>query len=335
MAWYNPATWTPVDNLQGQNDWKANADVKPVAPPVIYVDAPKKQGYTGRVIQVDDPSANSTDQYAQWGGQSAFNNLISGFNTQKQGIFDSATGAINMGKRNLAGGIDQFLNSYKSSQNNINEQAIGNELAKRQGAQGINEMVGRGLKSAGMMLGNKNAGSSSAAQAFAEAYGNIGGREMNKVGNQYEEGRRKVGLAQQELGDQAALYRRDFERQKANSIDSIVSEAQNKLYALDAAMAEASVPDRIAIEQEKNRIKSQASSALNALDKALSGGMNKYKQVSDEARRGEAYKRSVAGYAPTEQFDYSTDLDGAMQDSGPAASTLPIYTNQYTKDQEV
>src|SRR5205085_1525532 len=119
-----------------------------------------------------------TDPYAQWGGQSAYNNLISGFDTQKSNILNTAGEAIGQSSANTRSSVLDFLDSYRSGQNKINTAASRNELAKMQGVSSVNGMVGRGIRSGGVTLANKNASDSSASGAIARAYGDIGGREL-------------------------------------------------------------------------------------------------------------------------------------------------------------
>jgi len=197
------------------------------------------------------------DPYAQWGGRAAYNSKVNAFNTQKQGVFDTANEAIGATGRNLNSSILDFLDQYKQGQNAVNEKAITADQAKMQGSRDITSMVGRGIRSAGTMLANKNASDSSAGEGIARAYGDIGQREMSKVGGQYADAQRGIVSDQTALQNSAAQFNRHYGEDKTNAIESIVTSARNSLAALDAQIADASLPDRIAIEQEKERIRGE------------------------------------------------------------------------------
>ena len=154
------------------------------------------------------------------------------------------------------------MQSLKEGQRGIDSKAVQTELAKKQGTTGVLGMVGRGIKSGGVMLGNKNAASSSGAEAIARAYGDIGRRELSNVGNQYAQGMDQVQQAQVGLDEQRATGVRKYGENKAMVVNNIVSEARNKLAALDGQIAGASLPNRINIEAEKEAIKADRKSVV-------------------------------------------------------------------------
>ncbi len=266
------------------------------------------------------------DPYAQWGGQTAYNNLVSGFNTQKNEIYGSSRDAVNNAGIGYNSSILDLIQSTKNAQNKINSQGAQNELAKRQGTLGVQGMVGRGIKSGGVMLANKNASDSSAAGAIARAYGDLGRRELSNVGNQYAKGNMAIQDAQVDLEGQRATGVRKIGESKQTMINSIVSEARNKLGALDAAMANASLPDRINIEQEKEAIRNEALGALQGFDNTLTNEMAGIKANSVEERRTKALEMANMGQAPESAFQYTDQAPAMMQGTGPMASNLPIFT---------
>jgi hypothetical protein len=249
------------------------------------------------------------------------------FNNQKSSILDSVGSAIGTAGNRFQSGIDQFLNKYKTSQRGINEGGINASLDKQRSGQNILDMVGRNIRSGNVMLANKNAADSSAAGALSRAYGDSGRRQMAGVGNQYETKQREIGLQQQDLLDQANLYKSEFGREKEDAVAGIVDSARQQLNALNEAMIGASLPDRIEIQNEIDSIRQNALTKLNAYDKKISSGLGKFKGISRDEQNRLAAERSVAGYqAGDNMFDYENIDTGQFEDSGALPSDFPLYT---------
>jgi len=287
--------------------------------------APTQQKTTGGDNTA--PSNNTyVDPYAAWGGTAAYNALVADFNNQKAGIQSTSNDAATISARERYGSILDYLNSTQNSQNALNERGVQNELARKQGLNSITDMIGTGLRSGGTMLANKNALNSSAAEAIARAYSKLGQREAGKVGTQYEGENRKIGIDQQTLDSGRALQMTKFGLSKQNSIDSIVSNARNSLAALDAQMAGKSMPQRIAIEQEKNSIMNAVNGIISQYDAQLQSGNDAIKASSVDQRRLTAQDLATKGTAATNPFDFSTDVPVEYQNTGPFNSDLPIFS---------
>lgn len=267
----------------------------------------------------------SSDPYAPWGGQAAYSSLRSGFGTQKQGIFDTANEAVGSAGRGLNSSILDLLDSLRSGQRNIDSQGVQNELSRQQGTEGVLGMVGRGIRSGGVMLNNRNASDSSATQAIANAYGDLGRRQLSSVGNQYAQGQNAIQQAQVDLGDQQAQGSRHIQESKTNVINGIVTQARNSLAALDAAIAGASLPDRINIEQEKEKIKNDATAQLQQYDQQLAQGVGGIQAASADTNRAGAAQLAAAGTAPDNAFSYTDQAPAQLQNTGPFSSTLPLF----------
>lgn len=279
------------------------------------------------------PTSTYVDPYASYGGTDAYNRLVSGFNEQKSNIYGSADAAAKNAGIGYRGSILDLVESLRRGQNAIDEQGVQNELAKRQGYYGVLGMVGRGLKQGGVLLANKNAGDSSASEGIARAYSDIGRRNLSQVGNQYEQGLRGIGLAQEDLGVQRESGIRHLQDSKTQIINNIVSDARDKLAALDAAMAEANVPDKINIQQEKDKIKAQVVDALQQYDDLLSQKTEAINPTSIEDRRGQAFNLANAGTAPENAFSYTSQVPAQFANSGPFSSELPIFRKPPTKQE--
>lgn len=270
-------------------------------------------------------TATTTDPYAQWGGQDAYNSLLSGFNTQKDTIYNSAMSAAGNQRIGLGLSIQDFLDSLRTGQSNIDRTGKQAELGKITGMRGILDMVGRGVRSGGVMLANRNAGSSSAAQGIANAYGQIGRQSAGKLGNEYALKQDEIGNMQQALGTQRASGIRNIQGSKDQVINQIVTSAEQQLAQLDAQMADASISDRFSIEQEKERIRQGALGQLSELDGMLAKN-SEIQPTSRDQLQVQARDLANAGTETGTAFDYSVDAPVEFQNTGPFASSFPIFT---------
>lgn len=272
-------------------------------------------------------SLASNDRYAPWGGQAKYQALVDGFNNQKSNIYTSATDAANATGSQLGRSILDFLDSQRLAQKKINEQAARNELAKQQGVSGVIGAVGRGIKSGGVMLANKNAGDSSAAGALANAYGDQGRRQLADVGNQYELGNQEIQSAQDQFGVQQASGVRNIQGTKQDAINNIVNSARDKFAQLDAAMANASLPERIAIDQERENVRGQVVGLLQQYDQQLTQGLGDiHAATKDESRAAGAQLGSAGTDLGKDAFNYTTEIPAEQQGTGPYASELPLFS---------
>lgn len=310
----NPQKTIPVTKLQPA-----------ITAQQLNVVKPSNLGYAGGGGADTAQTPVYTDPYAAWGGTSAYNRLVSGYDTQKQGILDSSNEAATSSGLGLQSSILDFIDSLKSGQMGIDNRNISNELAKQRGVSDVNNMVSTGVRSGGVKLANMNASDSSGAEGIARAYGQLGQRQLSDVGNQYETQRTEIGLSQDDLNRQRASGLRRFDTAEEAAVNSILADSTDKLTALDAAMANASLPERIAIDSEKQKIRGNVQRILAGYTKGLSGA-NNIRSMDQNAQVAEATRRYSMGQAPQAQFDYSADMPLGISDTGPVASELPIFT---------
>lgn len=259
--------------------------------------------------------------------------LRAGFATQRATIDSSANDAAANTGLQLRESILDLIDMGRSKQGQIDNRGVNNAMAKQRGVADIMGSMSRGIKSGGVTLANRNATDSTAANAIARAYANIGQRQMSDVGNQYELENQEIGLEQEDLTRQLASGQRKIMSSKEQSVNSIVSDAQNQLAALDAAMINASIGDRVAIDQEKNAIRQNVLGQLAQYDSQLSQGVGGIRATDNNARVAEATRRVGLGMAPAEMFDYNTEAPQEFQGTGPFASDLPIFTNKFRRQQ--
>jgi len=272
-------------------------------------------------------SAPAPDPYAQWGGQAKYQALVDGFNSQKSNIYGSATDSANGINAEFGNSIDAFLSSNRTAQAVIDKNAAKNYLAKQQGVAGIMGSVGRGIRSSGVMLANKNAGNSSAAGAIAAAIGNQGQRQMADVGNQFALGQDDIKTAQTNFAEQQRLGANQIRTTKQSKINELVLSARDKFAQLDAAMANASLPGRIAIDQEREKVRQQVVGQLQGLDTQLNTGIASIQAQSEDQRMEEASRLGKEGRdLGADAFQYSTEIPLEQQNTGPFASELPLFS---------
>lgn len=271
------------------------------------------------------PRPAPVDPYAKYGGRAAYDSQVNNFNTQKQGVLDSTNNAISMGGQKYNQNILNFLDSLKASQRGVDQAGLNNEMKYQQGSTDVNNAVGNGLQSAAVMLSSRNASNSSAARGFADAYGKLGRQEMSKVGNQYELGNRDVQSQQQAVDESKTAGIRNLGFDKDNMISSIVDEASRSLTALDAQIAGADLPTRIAIEQEKQTIRNNAVNQLGQFDSVLHQGAAGVHGMDNSSRRAEAHRLRMSGQADPSLFDYgvASEIEGPQVED---ASQLPLFT---------
>ena len=348
MAWTNPATWSIVDKLQGQNQISSgaydgamyydegtntlNTNVNGSWTPQLADGVGGGGGGSWGGGSTLGASTGTTtqappDPYAQWGGQTNYNNLVNQFNSQKQTVFDSANQAGDQSAQDYRLGILGFLNDAKTGQTKLNQRGANNELAKMQGVNSILGMVGRGIRSSNVLLGNKNSGDSSAAGAIANAYGQIGRGELSNVGNQYELGNSEIKTDQDAFTAEQNLGVLKLQNSKEKVANNIVNDAASKLSDLNSRMIDASLPDRIAIEQERTRIKQEVLAKLQVYDQQLSTGLESNKATTADQRRQSAGELSRAGTSlGADAFNFSTEAPMTFQGNAPSGGGLPLFT---------
>ena len=249
------------------------------------------------------------------------------FNTGKQSIYDSVNDSTATQGIRYNSGVLDLLAGLRTGQRSVDTMGAKNELARNQGVAGVMGMVGRGIASGGVALANRNAGDSSGAEGIANAYGTLGRQQMSSIGNQYEMGNKDIALQQQSLDEQMASGVRKMGEDKQIYINEIVANAGNEFAQLNAAAAGASLPDRIAIDQEKEAIRQKVITALQSYDQKLNSGVAAINPTTIDQRRAEANKLRDAGTnLGADMFNFTSEAPLQMGGVAPAGGGLPIYT---------
>lgn len=245
------------------------------------------------------------------------------FNQGTNVLRDSYNSRANSEGLNYKNSVLDWATGVTNQQQGIDSKAVNAEMAKSQGYNGIVSMVGQGIKSGGVMLGNRNAGSSSGAEAIASAYSKLGQRQASGVNNQYGQAQNQIGLEQSQLEASKALQLGKFNDYKTQVTNSIIDDARAKVAALNEAAANASIADRLDIAAEVERVKGVANAQLQQYDNLLGAAKG---ATSADARRQEAQRLANLGTAPDQSFNYSTEAPAQFQNTGPFASEMPLWT---------
>lgn len=290
--------------------------------------APSVTSGGGGGSSLDHPVLGDTapDPYAKYGGEANYNRLVDNFTQTLGNIRSSANSAGTQKAKEYNASILDFLDSLRMGQSNIDNQFIQNELAKQQGTADVNASVGRGIRSGGVMLANRNAGDSSGAEGLARAYGELGRQQLTGVGNQYAQGQNAIQQAQENFDLQRASGQRQLGVSRDGVVNGILDSAQQALAQLDANAINASIPQRVDIEREKANIKAAVLEQLSQYDEALNSGLGKINPLGADTARIRAAELARAGQAPASAFDYTAEVPMQFQNTGPFASELPIFT---------
>lgn len=286
----------------------------------------------------------STGTDAGTGG--AYSLAAPSYTTGQQSLLDSlpsslsfirstAGSSANKSARDYHTSILDFIDSLTSGQHTINQQGEQNELSRIQGTRGVLGMVGQGIKSGGTLLANRNAGTSSATEALARAYGTLGRSQQAGVNNQYAQGQNAIQNTQDAFNLQTTKGVRDLQTGEKDAVDQIVQDAQTKLADLDSQLINASLPDRINIEAEKQKIRDNALATLGQYDSSLTSGVAGVTPATADANRLSAQQLSVAGTPVNNPFDFTSAVPAQFQGTGQFASDLPIFTYPYKSKQTV
>lgn len=293
--------------------------------------APKVQSATTTTPSGSTPSTGgagySLGGYSTGGGTAVDPqaSLIADFAQQKGNIYSSAADAAGNAGVGLSGSILDYINGLTQGQRAIDTKSIGNEQSRLGGIRNVQDVVGQGIKSGGVQLANRNAGNSSASEALARAYGTLGRQQLSQVGNQYAQGQQGIANDQQTFNENSVANARKISDSKTQTINQIVADANNSLVNLDSRMAYANLPDRLALDQEKQNIKNQTLQLLSSYDQQLQNAQHAVSPQSQDVNQAKAFELQSAGVAPDSAFSFDTTAAPQFAGTGPFASDLPLF----------
>lgn len=270
----------------------------------------------------------TVDPYAKYGGVESYNSMVNQLNTGKANALSGAGATMDAALRGGQSTILDYIQNAKQQQQGIDQKRANAQFSLQEGKGDIMDMVGRGIRSGGVMLANKNAGSSGAAGQIARAYGELGNRETRDVGNQYALENQGIDLEQNQLATGFDTQKRKIDEFKIGQAEEIAGTARNALAALEAQRVGASLPELFQIDQEVQAIKQQTLAKLGELDTLLASERSKINPMGQQDVFAKANEMRTAGTGGPQMFNFNTDA-AQMQMNGPsvAGSQLPIYSN--------
>lgn len=365
MAWFNPATWGPVDKAQaligglgrtttGLQLGSNNSNIprnsgSGFSLPVGSITNPSVNWYNGSVAPTvagvsGAPNAQTTETTTANGttygmgtpvwtdptgrglSQGQYNGLMDTYNNQLGNFRQSATDWGNAYAPGYRNTVENYINKLRQGQESLNERGIQNELSLAQGRRSILDMVGQGIRSGGVALAGRNATAGSALDQIAKAYGQYGNQQLSNVGNQYALNDRDLGLEQSNFNADIPISVGSIKARSQSDIASTVQEARNNLANLQAWAASQSLPVQLDAAAEAQRIQDEISALVGGFNTQLDTGIAGVQPLSIDARKQKAASLAQQGTAAANPFDFSTDMPIGFQDTGPAPGGLPIFT---------
>lgn len=354
MEW-NPANWSIVDQLQGQ-------EAGPLNPSSLTAGFAAGGGYAqptsqpsgtnvlGVTTQNVDPNqtlffntqTGAVDQSNIWdtgsqqagptaadiAAQQARQNSINRFQTAGSQARQSGVEQMDSSLGQQRGSILDYFTGAGRTLQGLNQRRTNAEMSLRQGGRDIMGMVGRGIQSGNVMLANKNASSSSAKGQLAKAYGQMGNREQGKLQNQYGLENQDINMQQGQFDEDVNTFAgRKLDEWKNTQADTIANQVRNALATLDAQAQGADLGSLFQIEQEKQAIKAQALSKFGELDNLVATERAKLTPLDTQGARGQAVQNEQLGQSAPQMFDFNTQAETARpqgQQTGPA-----LYSNTF------
>ena len=308
--WYNPATGGM--EIQGNNGWEPYTQANG-AP------SPSYGGGGGGYV--------APDPYAKWGGRANYDALRANFNSGLGNIRQSGADAFAGAKLTQQGQAENLFNTVKTKQGQIDRNRQNIELGRMNSIRDIIGYVRSGIQRGASVLANTNSTDSSASEALAKGFNRVGNSKSIAANNQAFLQNREQDNSQDELNLQRSTGINDFRRFKDSEANRIGSEVRQKLQALDDAAVGQSLPDRVAIEQEKQNVVNNGLAQLQEVDNWLMGQLGTINPMDANRIREEAGKLQSAGTATPNPFNVG--LPGTqLQIQGPAIDQLPLYTNR-------
>lgn len=273
-----------------------------------------------------DPYAEARAEEAR---QKAENQRITqnNFNTGYDEMQAGQTSTLDKWGIGYGAGYRSLYNQILGGQEAIDTMAAKNELNLKRGTQGILGMVGRGIKSAGVMLGNKNAGSSSATDRIAKAYGTLGKNEMGNVGNQYALENMDISTQQTALNRQEQEGLTNLEEGKQIMLNEIMNDTRSKVQSLMVMMQNADLPTQISLQGEIDAVKAEGIAKAQSVEGVWKPKVTGVNARDRQGNMTKAEEMMTAGMdLGKDAFNFTTEAPMAMNGTVPAGANLPLYT---------
>jgi hypothetical protein len=306
------ATQPTSQGTLGAFDWNQEGDTNRLAP----------LGSTGYQGAYTAPT-RTAEQIAQDNRNAA---TLTNFNNGTNEMYRSSAEAADTAGTAYGQGIRSWLTELGIGQDALNSRGAAAEMNKQAGTQGVLNMVGRGIRSGGVMLANKNAGDSSAAGALARLYGDLGDRTLQSdVNNPYALEMGAISTEQGAFDKRKTDELTTLAEDKTTIVNNVVNAARTEINRLNGMMTDATLPQRIALEQAIQTVRDDATAELSKYDTEVAKAGN-VKAQDDGTRRSKGAEMLSAGKAAPGAFNFTTEMPSQFQGTGPFASELPLFT---------
>lgn len=269
------------------------------------------------------------DPYAKFGGTAAYNSLRAGFGDQKNVTIGTADRAAATSAGQRRNSILDFLDGLRQQEKSIDNAGIVAERSRLQGLDDVESSVQGGVRNANSLLAGRNAGGATVGTEIAKYLQGQGRQQASRVNNDYDIAQLDIANQQEALDVGRNSQLRGFEQDKQASINNIVDAAELGLAEINSAMANASLPDRISLQEEKNAILNRVTSQLSQFDQMLNQGASSVRSRGVDDRRAEAARQRDLGVGAYDDTAY--DFETAQATPNNTQTDLPLFTYSFRR----
>lgn len=308
MAWYNPSTWTPVDNFQNSINSISGPQPGKTAGNSGYggFSSQPSSGYVQGASTTNQPAPQQTNAaqdtgYAGGGGGGAYVDPYAAQRNEDNAFLDSQVGFL----QNLLGRADNTLNQGRTQiTNNYNKELTrGNENQSRtlrdyatkqsdteKGRESdlgkVDQNAYNLASSLRRILGMASGRSSSAFQSAApEAVADKASEERGNVLETVGRNLRNIGTARQDAEDQFSRFLQDLAEQKSTKEYDLESQVEAQRQGYRSKLAE--------IAGERARVGGAGYSGIRSAQQPYLDAIN-----SGNSRLDQLFAGSQVGYTP-------------------------------------
>ena len=269
---------------------------------------------------VNDYSGTSTAPTYNPQQQSFLNQLPSAVSNIHQGGLDQFTNSANTLQQNA----NNIFSGVRSAQNTINTGRTNNELGRMNATQDLLGYIRNGLRQGGSQLASMNATDSSATPALSEAYQRVGAQRQRGINNQAAIAGNSLDTQQSNLNQGTQDQTIQFHMVRDNVVNQIGQKVRDSLAALDQQGQGLSLPDRINVESEKQKVIDEGMGQLQQVDQWLQSQLGTLSPISQDQVQLQAHNLQQAGTQGSVPFNVSPLSQTLVQ--GPQIDQSPLFS---------
>lgn len=254
----------------------------------------------------------------------------------KQGGYEGDARSTAQGNRmTYNNNAQDFVTNIRTGQNTINSGRINNALNLRRSMASIASGIRDGIRSGAVNLSNMNAMDSGASEAMARAFAKQGNDQAGSVNNDAQLKENELATTQTNLGMQREQGLGRLKSWRDGKVNEISTGLYQKLAELDATAQGEGINGGVDMGI-RDRIVSEASSALDQVDAMTQGELAKISGLDYGQVQAEASKMDAAGAVASNPFSVETGnvQFGQPGSTVPGAPIGPIGTTPRYRDEE-